>query len=185
RLAAELGWRDLLERELEHPRLASEPARQQAFRALASYMAGALLLPYDRFHADALAVRYDVEILRQRYGASFEQVCHRLVTLRRPGCEGLPFGFLRSNPAGFTTKRFPLPGLPLARYGHACPLWAIYGCFQTPGRVVRQLAALPDGSRYLFVARTVTRQPATFREQPFLHAVMLACDALQADRTVY
>lgn len=185
RLAAELGWAEVLAREVEDPRLTSAAARGQAFRALASYVASALLLPYERFHADAVRVRYDVEILRQRYDASFEQVCHRLVTLRRPGREGVPFGFLRANPAGFKTKRFPLPGLPLARHGHACPLWAIYGSFQTPGRVVRQLAAFPDGSRYLFIARTVTKQPATFQEQPFLHAVMLACEEIHADRTVY
>lgn len=185
RLAAELGWRELIERTADDPRLTSEASRGQAFRALASYLAGALLLPYERFHADAVRARYDVEILRQRYDASVEQVCHRLVTLRRPGLEGVPFGFLRANPAGFTTKRFPLPGLALARHGHACPLWAIYGCFQTPNRVTRQLAAFPDGSRYLFIARTVTKQPATFREQPFLHAVMLACEEIHADRTVY
>ncbi|SMF55353.1 hypothetical protein SAMN06265365_11950 [Tistlia consotensis] len=185
RLAAELGWRERLERETDDPRLPSDAARAQAFRALASYVASALLLPYERFHADAEQARYDVEILRQRYDASFEQVCHRLVTLRRPGREGVPFAFLRANPAGFTTKRFPLPGLPLTRHGHACPLWAIYGSFQTPGRVVRQLAAFPDGSRYLFIARTVTKQPATFQEQPFLHAVMLACEEIHADRTVY
>ncbi len=185
RLAAELGWGEVLARESDDPRLTSDAARLQAYRALASYAASALLLPYDRFLQDAMQARYDVEILRQRYDASFEQVCHRLVTLRRPGREGVPFAFLRANPAGFTTKRFPLPGLPLTRHGHACPLWAIYGSFQTPGRVVRQLAAFPDGSRYLFIARTVTKQPATFQEQPFLHAVMLACEEIHADRTVY
>ncbi|MEX0760430.1 MAG: short-chain fatty acyl-CoA regulator family protein, partial [Tistlia sp.] len=185
RLAAELGWEEVIEREADDPRLTSKAARAQAFRALASYLASTLLLPYERFQADAVRTRYDVELLRQRYDASVEQVCHRLVTLRRPGREGVPFAFLRANPAGFTTKRFPLPGLALARHGHACPLWAIYGSFQTPGRVIRQLAAFPDGSRYLFIARTVTKQPATFQEQPFLHAVMLACEEIHADRTVY
>ncbi|HEY9568926.1 MAG TPA: short-chain fatty acyl-CoA regulator family protein, partial [Thalassobaculum sp.] len=144
RLAAELAAGDAIHREIDgDPRLSSEASRTQAFRALASYVASALVFPYDRFHADAVAARYDVELLRQRYGASFEQVAHRLVTLRRPGQEGIPFGFLRSNPAGFTTKRFPLPDLPLPRHGHGCPLWAIYGAFQASGRVQRQLVRFP------------------------------------------
>ncbi len=185
RLAAELCARDALLGGIEDPCLTSPAARDQAFRALASYMASAVVMPYDRFHADAVEARYDIEVLRQRYGASFEQVGHRLVTLRRPGGEGIPFGFLRSNPAGFTTKRFPLPGLPLPRRGHGCPLWAIYGAFQTPGRVQRQYARFPNNTGYLFVAATVTKQPATFHEPSVPHAVMLACDVIHADRTVY
>ena len=185
RLAAELGASDPIEREIDDPRLTSPASRAQAFRALASYTASAIVFPYDRFHADAVDVRYDIEVLRQRYRASFEQVAHRLVTLRRPGSEGIPFGFLRSNPAGFTTKRFPLPDLPLPRHGHGCPLWAIYGAFQTPGRVQRQLVRFPDNARYLFVAGTVTKQPASFHEPPVPHAVMLACDVMHADKTVY
>ncbi|MCR9177966.1 MAG: short-chain fatty acyl-CoA regulator family protein [Alphaproteobacteria bacterium] len=185
RLAAQLCLTETIEAEIEDPRLTTDMARSQAFRALGSYAASAMLFPYDRFFEDAESTRYDFEILRQRYTAGFEQICHRLVTLRKPGSEGVPFAFLRSNPAGHATKRFPLPGLPLPRHGHACPLWAIYGAFQTPGRVVRQLAAFPDQSRFLFIARTVTKQPATFHEPQFLYSVMLACDAIHADRTVY
>lgn len=185
RLAAELDVREAIESEIDDPRLTSPVSRSQAFRALASYTASAVVLPYDRFHDDAVEARYDIEVLRQRYGASFEQVAHRLVTLRRPGREGIPFGFLRSNPAGFTTKRFPLPDLPLPRHGHGCPLWAIYVAFQTPGRVLRQLVRFPDNARYLFVAGTVTKQPASFHEPPVPHAVMLACDVMHADKTVY
>jgi len=185
RVATELTLRDLIEAEIDDPRLSSEAARAQAFRVLASYGASAALLPYDSFLEDAVACRYDIEVLRQRYTASFEQVAHRLITLQRRGAEGIPFAFLRSNPAGHATKRFPLPGLPLPRYGHACPLWAIYQSFQTPDRVIRQLAEFPDRGRFLFIARTVTKQPATFHEPPVLHSVMLACEAVHADQTVY
>jgi predicted transcriptional regulator len=185
RLAAELTLGDAIRAEIDDPRLSTEAARAQAFRVLASYAASAALLPYDSFLADAVDCRYDIEVLRQRYAASFEQVAHRLITLRRRGAEGIPFAFLRSNPAGHATKRFPLPGLPLPRYGHACPLWAIYQSFQTPDRVVRQLAEFPDRGRFLFIARTVTKQPATFHEPPVLHSVMLACEAMHADETVY
>ena len=107
------------------------------------------------------------------------------MTLRKPGESGVPFGFLRSDPAGRLTKHFPLPGLPLPSAGHACPLWAIYDAFRTPERAVRQLAQFPDGSRYLFVARAQSRRLARFADRAIHTSIMLACDALQADRTVY
>ena len=85
-------------------------------------------------------------------------MCHRLVTLRRPGAEGIPFGMMRVDPAGFVTKRFPLPHLLLPRHGNACPLWAVYKAFQTPGVLERQLVEFPNGSRFLMLARAVEKE---------------------------
>src|SRR5690606_1228305 len=156
-----------------------------AHRAMSSYVAGAIVLPYSRLLEDAERSRYDIDFLSHSYTASFEQVAHRLVTLRRPGEEGIPFGFLRSDPAGRLTKHFPLPGLPLPSTGHACPLWAIYAAFRQNDQIVRQLVSFPDRSRYLFIAKAVSKRTATYREQPFYSSVMLACDFFHADRTVY
>ena len=140
----------------------------------------------DRAIRDAsLASRYDIDYLAQRFGASFEQVCHRLTTLRRPGASGIRFGFMRVDPAGYVTKRMPLPQLPLPRHGNACPLWAIYQAFQTPGAIVRQLAAFPSGDRFLFLARTVEKQRPAFGMPRRFMALMLACNALYADQTIY
>jgi hypothetical protein len=144
-----------------------------------------MVFPYSRVLEHAEASAYDIDHLRQMYNASFEQVAHRLVTLRRPGQEGIPFGFLRSDPAGRLTKHFPLPGLLLPNSGHACPLWAIYGAFRAPDALLRQAVRFSDGSRYLFLARTVQRRASSFREQATLSSVMLACDVLHADRTIY
>src|SRR5581483_961384 len=145
----------------------------------------AILMPYAAFRAAALERRYDVEALARRFGASFEQACHRLVTLRRPGAEGIPFGLMRVDAAGYVSKRFPLPDLLLPRYGNACPLWALYAAFQTPGTVVRQLAEFPTGDRFLFVALAVEKPRPAFALPRRLMSVMLACNALHADRTVY
>ncbi len=185
RLFAELVAPDAIERELQAPELTSPTARRLAYRALGSYLAGAVVFPYAQFLARAEALAYDIEALQQACTASFEQVAHRLVTLRRPGESGVPFGFLRSDPAGRLTKHFPVPGLPLPSAGHACPLWAIYDAFRTPERVVRQLVQFPDGSRYLFVARAQSRRPASFGDRAIHTSIMLACDVLHADRTVY
>ncbi|WEK06066.1 MAG: short-chain fatty acyl-CoA regulator family protein [Candidatus Devosia phytovorans] len=185
RLYGELAAPEAVAVALESATLSTPTARRLASRAVGSYLAGAMIFPYARFLEDAEACAYDVDHLRQAYNASFEQVAHRLVSLRRPGQEGIAFGFLRSDPAGRLTKHFPLPGLLLPNSGHACPLWAIYGAFRSPDALQRQVVRFSDGSRYLFLARTVQRRTASFREQAVAVSVMLACDVLQADRTVY
>ncbi|MGB7481665.1 MAG: short-chain fatty acyl-CoA regulator family protein, partial [Burkholderiaceae bacterium] len=149
------------------------------------YVAGAVLLPYDDFLDAAVAARYDIDYLCHKFGASFEQVCHRLVTLKKPGREGIRFGFMRSDPAGYVTKRFPLPYMSLPRYGNACPLWAVYQAFQTPGAMIRQLAEFPTGDRYFFLARAVEKQLPSFSSAKHLMSIMLVCEAIHADQIVY
>ena len=165
--------------------LGTDAARLRARRALSAYLAAAVLLPYEPFLDTALRLRYDVDRLAQYFGASFEQVCHRLITLRRPGAAGLPFALMRVDAAGFTSKRFPLPRLPLPRHGPACPMWAVYQALHVPGTIVRQLVEFPDGQRLLFVARTVEKSRPAFSLPRRLQSIMLACDALHADQTVY
>lgn len=185
RLFAHLHAQDTLDEIAASPALTSDAARQMARRYLGSYLAGAVVFPYDGFLADARAQRYDIDALAERYNASFEQIAHRLVTLRRPQSEGIPFGFLRADPAGRLTKHFPLPGLLLPHTGHACPLWAIYSAFRAPGAVVRQLARFSDGSRFLFIAKAVTRRSSGFSDQALPHSILIVTDILHADETVY
>jgi len=184
RLAA-LEFPALLHRMLRDGRLNSQEARQRARAALIRYAAGALLFPYEPFYAAAEETRYDIERLQRRFAASFEQVAHRLVTLRRPRREGVPFAFLRVDPAGNVSKRFSLPGLRMPSYSGACPLWAAYAAFGRPGQTVAQLAAMPDDNRFLFVARRVTKETGGFGQPDAQHAVMLACEAGYAERLVY
>ena len=90
-----------------------------------------------------------------RFGASFEQVCHRLTTLRRPGAEGVPFHFLRIDIAGNISKRFCGSGIRIARFSGACPRWNVHAAFLTPGMIRVQLSRMPDGAAYFCIARTV------------------------------
>ncbi len=187
-LARELALRDLaepIEAVLRGTDFSTEAAGARARTALARYGAGAILFPYGRFHGAAEDSRYDLDHLQARFGASFEQVAHRLVTLRRPGAEGIPFAFLRSDPAGNSSKRFSLPGIPMPQYGGACPLWAIYGALAQPGQLLTQLAEMPDGSRYMFLARQVEKGRASSRDQRTRFAVMIACEAHFAPRIVH
>ncbi len=183
-LAAE-SFDSLLDSLVDDERLSSEAARQRCKLALVRYAAGALVFPYEAFQAAAERARYDLDRLTLAFGASFEQVAHRLVTLRRPGAEGVPFTFLRSDPAGNISKRFSLPGLRMPRHGGACPLWPVYTAFATPGRTVSQLALMPDGARYLFVAQASSKGWSGQGQAPVQYSVMLGCEALHMDRLIY
>ncbi|HKX06827.1 MAG TPA: short-chain fatty acyl-CoA regulator family protein [Stellaceae bacterium] len=168
-------------------RLAStdEDARALARIGLINYFAGAVLLPYAAFAAAAQDLRHDLAVLSARFGASFEQVCHRLTTLQRPGAAGVPFFMIRIDAAGNVSKRFSANSLHFARFGGACPIWNLHHAFQAPGRILTQLAEMPDGSRYLSIARTVSKP---WRKGPLgaaQYAIALGCEARHAERIVY
>ncbi|RWI48948.1 MAG: XRE family transcriptional regulator [Mesorhizobium sp.] len=152
---------------------------------LRNYFAGALLFPYGRFLTAAKEVRHDIELLAARFGASLEQVAHRLSTLQRPGQKGVPVFFARIDRAGNITKRHSAAKLQFARYGAACPLWNAYEAFETPGRFVRQLAEMPDGARYLSIATEISKRSGGFAAQQRRYAIALGCDVSRADDFVY
>ncbi len=184
-LYGRLAENDLLNALANDERLTSYSAKNLALRSFSNYLASAIIFPYDQILEDANKSNYDIDYLVQKYATSFEQVAHRLVTLRKKDNSGIAFGFLRSDPAGRLTKHFPLEGLLLPSSGHACPLWAIYKAFQTGSQTVRQIVRFSDGSRYLFIAKTVTKRLATFKEQRFYSSVMLACEISDARDTIY
>ena len=74
----------VLEATLDLARFQSDEARSIAKIGLANYFAGAALMPYGDFLAEAQATRHDLELLSHRFGASIEQIAHRLSTLQRP-----------------------------------------------------------------------------------------------------
>ncbi len=185
RALAERELGELLDGLTDDPRLTTEDSCAGARAALARYAAGALRFPYEAVLETAEALRYDVDRLAARFGGSFEQIAHRLVTLRRPGAAGIPFAFLRADPAGNVSKPFSISGLRMPRLGGTCPLWALHAAFASPDRPIAQLVEMPEGERYLFVARRVTKGSGPFDAPPVAFSVMLSCDAAYLDRLVY
>lgn len=166
-------------------RFGSEDSRRLARIGLANYFAGALVLPYADVLAAAEACRYDIELLGQRFGVGFETVCHRLSTLQRPGAQGVPFSFIRVDRAGNISKRQSATDFHFSRVGGTCPLWNVYDAFTQPGRVLTQVARMPDGRAYLWVARSVARGRGGFHQPRKTFAVALGCDLRHAGRIVY
>ncbi|MFJ6636455.1 short-chain fatty acyl-CoA regulator family protein [Streptomyces sp. NPDC091376] len=152
---------------------------------IANYFAAALILPYRSFHATAEEVRYDIERLTDRYGLGYETVCHRLSTLQRPRLRGVPFSFVRVDRAGNMSKRQSATGFHFSRAGGTCPLWNIYEAFAAPGRIHVQIAEMPDGGRYLWTARAVTRHRGGWGEPGKTYAIGLGCEIRHAHRLVY
>ncbi len=176
---------DLLEAMLDLARFQTPEARDIAKIGMANYFAGAALMPYRAFLAAANETRHDLERLADIFGASIEQVAHRLSTLQRPGAKGIPFFFVRVDQAGTITKRHSATRLQFARFGGACPLWNVHRAFETPGHFLRQLAETPDGVRYLCLARDVSKPGGAFLAPVRRYAIGLGCEVTHASALVY
>ncbi len=175
----------LLEATLDLARFQTDAARSIAKIGLANYFAGAAMMPYGAFLEAAREVRHDLELLALRFGASIEQVAHRLSTLQRPGAKGIPFFFVRVEQAGPITKRHSATRLQFARFGGACPLWNVHRAFETPGRFLRQLAETPDGVRYISIARDVSKPGGSWGAPDRRFAIALGCEVTHASDIVY
>ncbi len=180
-----LTQNELLEATLDLARFQTDEARAIAKIGLANYFAGAALLPYRAFQQAAHDTRHDLERLADLFGASIEQIAHRLSTLQRPGAKGIPFFFVRVDQAGTITKRHSATRLQFARFGGACPLWNVHQAFETPGRFLRQLAQTPDGVRYLCLARDVSKSGGSFSAPVRRYAIGLGCEIRHARDLVY
>ncbi len=164
---------------------ATESGERLTRRALGGYAAAAILMPYGPFARAVEARRYDVEALGRQFGASFEQIAHRLTTLQKPGAERVPFFFIRVDPAGNVSKRLDGAGFPFARHGGGCPLWSVHQAFRTPREIITQWLELPDGQRFFSIARTVTAGGGAFGAAKVERAIALGCAAEHADRLIY
>lgn len=182
---AMLGFERELCELVEAARFSNAETEGLARIGLANYFAGALIMPYRRFLASAERVRYDIELLGQEYQVGFETVCHRLSTLQRNSERGIPFFFIRVDRAGNISKRQSATDFHFSRVGGTCPLWNVYEAFASPGKILTQLAQMPDGRTYLWIARTVSHHRGGYGSAGKTFAVALGCDVRHAERVVY
>jgi predicted transcriptional regulator/transcriptional regulator with XRE-family HTH domain len=163
----------------------STESRGVARVGLANYFAGAFLLPYTEFHQAAEELRYDIDLLGRRFEVGFETICHRLSTLQRPKKRGVPFIFVRTDKAGNISKRQSATAFHFSRVGGSCPLWVVHDAFAQPGRIARQVAQMPDGRSYFWVAKTTAPEGRGYLGQRKSFAVGLGCDLAYADKLIY
>jgi predicted transcriptional regulator/transcriptional regulator with XRE-family HTH domain len=170
---------------LAEAKLASKETETLCRVGLVNYFAGAVLMPYEAILAAAREARYDIDVLGRRFDVSFEQVCHRLSTLQRPGARGVPFYLVRVDIAGNISKRFSAAGFHFSRFGGSCPRWIVFDAFRTPGLIRTQLARLPDGTAFFCIARTVSKESAGWHAPASQLAIGLGCDIGHARELVY
>ncbi|HEY9554437.1 helix-turn-helix domain-containing protein [Allosphingosinicella sp.] len=178
-------FRPLLARMLESAAPPDPPTRALLHISLANYAAGAIIMPYAPFLAAAERYRYEVDRLCAEFGASVEQVAHRLTTLGRSGARGIPFFMLRVDAAGNISKRFAGESFPFSRFGGTCPRWNLHAAFQTPGRVATQVVETPDSQRFFTISRTVDRAVRLDPRESTQLAVGLGCDLQYASKIAY
>ena len=163
-----------------------DPAAERLLQVgLANYGAGALLMPYGAFREKARELRHDIDPLARSFSVSFEQACHRLSTLQRPGARGIPFFFCRIDMAGNITKRHSATRLQFARFGGACPLWVVHEAVAIPDRMLVQLGETPDGVRYVSMAKGLVKPSGSYARAPRRYAVALGCEIEHAGNFIY
>ncbi|MFH5211652.1 acetate metabolism transcriptional regulator RamB [Antrihabitans sp. NCIMB 15449] len=188
KFAAEMAYLEcgtLLDRFVEEGNFSSESSRKLALLGFANYFAAATVLPYGQFHEAAEDFRYDVERLSASFSQSYETISHRLSTLQRPKQRGVPWSFVRVDRAGNMSKRQSATGFHFSSSGGTCPLWNVYETFAYPGKIMTQIAQMPDGRKYLWIARTVERRAARYGQPGKTFAIGLGCELRHAGRVVY
>lgn len=178
-LASE-SLKDLIATTISRTAPPDEEAARLLRVALINYAAAAILMPYPVFAAAAEESRYDMDLLMARFGASYEQVAHRLTTLDRQGERGVPFFLLKIDTAGNVAKRHAIDGAPIARFGGGCPRWRVHRAFRQPGETIVDRIETLDGARFLTFARALPRIAA--REPT---TIILGCEEKYARRLLY
>lgn len=188
KMAAELAYLEfggLIDKLVDEGKFTSDESTRLARMGLANYFAAAMMLPYTQFHDVAEKFRYDVERLSAFYSVSYETIAHRLSTLQRPSMRGVPLSFVRVDRAGNMSKRQSATGFHFSSSGGTCPLWNVYETFANPGKILVQVAQMPDGRNYLWVARTVERRAQRYGQPGKTFAIGLGCELRHAHRLVY
>jgi predicted transcriptional regulator/DNA-binding XRE family transcriptional regulator len=181
----QLALQDEIFAELDQLAFSTAEAKRIARFELARYAAHALMMPYETFHSTAQRVRYDIDVLRSRFGVSYEQAANRLTMLQRPGRAGVPFFMLEIDNAGNRFRRAGAQGFPQARFGGSCPKLGVHSAFSQPGQILVDRVEMPDGAAFLAISRTLEGPQGVFAERVRRTALLIGCDAAHAEDTVY
>ena len=181
----QLEGNEIIDEYLNSFSFPNEESKKLSKIALLNYTGAAIIMPYKRFYEECINERYDVELLQNTFATSFEQVAHRITCLQDPKMKGIPFHMLRADVAGNISKRFSLSGIEIPRYGGACPRWNIYKAFTMPGKINAAVSKMPNGEKYVCIARTVEKGIGKHGMFKSLLSIGLGCQAKYAKDFVY
>jgi len=152
---------------------------------LANYMAGAVIMPYDSFLQAAKALRYDIDLLANRFVSTYNQICRRLTNLHRPGNRGVGFFFVRVDCSGNILDSFSNNGFYFARSGGLCPEWGVNNTFLSSGNIRSEFIQMPDGSTYFTISRLINQQCSSHTTKLNKFILSIGCEASYAENLIY
>ena len=185
-LVAQLGADEKIENYLDEFSFPSEVSKKVSKVALLNYTGAAIMMPYEFFYNECVEKhRYDLELLKNSFAVSFEQICHRVTCLQNPKMKGIPLHMIRVDRSGNVSKRFSISGIELPRLSGACPKWNVYSAFSNPGKISTAVSKMTDGEKYVCIARTVEKGISKYGEEKSLLSIGLGCQIKYAKNFVY
>ncbi|PHR62972.1 MAG: XRE family transcriptional regulator [Robiginitomaculum sp.] len=184
---AHLELRDLWDEKCLDERVvrAGPEARERLREAMARNFALAVLLPYESVMQVGVELAWDVQRMAVRFHTNIELMARRLVTLRKPGAQGLPMFFLRFDRAGNVVERGGSKSYGLSRFGGNCPKWNIWNVASGANGVVNDFIEMADGERFLTMAFAIDRLDPSSLDLTYTQILVLGLAADRAMETVY
>ena len=180
-----LSAHQLIEEEVGFLKLTSDEAKRLARFEFARLLALSMLLPYDKFIATAKKLRYDINILRSRFGVTFAQAAWRLTMLQKTGNSAVPFFVMETDAAGNRIRRAGASGFPVTRFGGDCPKLVVHQAFGSPGQVFTEAVITPQNSEFVVLGRTVEGLRSGYFDRPQRTALLVGFDKARADEVIY
>lgn len=180
-----LDYSNVLDDLVEEARFENGDSRRLLRIKLANYMAGAVIMRYDRFLEAAKALRYDIDLLANRFFTTYNQVCHRLTNLQRPGNRGIQFFIVRVDCSGNILDSFSNNGFYFARSGGLCPEWGMSNTFLSSGGIRSEFIQMPDGAAYFSISRLINPQCSSHKLNLHKYILSIGCEAAHAENLVY
>ena len=180
-----LAEKQLIDEEVGFLKLVSDEAYRLARFEFARLMALAIMLPYDRFLRIAKTLRYDINVLRSRFGVTFAQAAWRLTMLNKHGQAGVPFFVMETDAAGNRIRRAGSSGFPTTRFGGDCPKLIVHQAFGSPGQIYAETVITPQEARFVVIGRTIEGLRSGYFDRPQRTALLIGFDVSHAQEVVY
>lgn len=175
----------LIDEEVEFLKLTSVEARRLARFEFARLMALAMILPYEKFLGLAKRLKYDINLLRSRFGVTFAQAAWRLTMLQRSGQAAVPFFVMETDAAGNRIRRAGANGFPVTRFGGDCPKLVVHQAFGSPGQIFAEAVVTPQNANFIVIGRTIEGLRSGYMDRPQRTALLIGFDVAYAGDVIY
>ncbi|MGI9353146.1 MAG: helix-turn-helix domain-containing protein [Rhizobiaceae bacterium] len=180
-----LAERTMIEEEVGFLKLTSDEARRLARFEFARLLALAMILPYEKFLGIARRLRYDVNLLRSRFGVTFAQASWRLTMLQKSGHNAVPFFVMETDAAGNRIRRAGANGFPVTRFGGDCPKLVVHQAFGSPGQIFAEAVVTPQNAKFIVIGRTIEGLRSGYFDRPQRTALLVGFDIAHAAEVIY